>query len=60
MSPHTGAASCSAHSPWPLLAAFVLTLAGLSAQAQDDAKMKFEIYKGKKDDFRWRLKAGQR
>ena len=39
------------------LATFVLTLAGLSAQAQDDAKMKFEIYKGKKEDFRWRLKA---
>jgi uncharacterized protein YegP (UPF0339 family) len=38
------------------LAAFVLTLAGLSAQAQDE-KMKFEIYKGKKDDYRWRLKA---
>ena len=39
------------------LAAFVLALAGLSAQAQDDSKMKFEIYKGKKDDYRWRLKA---
>ena len=40
-----------------VLAAFVLTLAGLSAHAQDD-KLKFEIYKGKKEDFRWRLKAG--
>jgi uncharacterized protein YegP (UPF0339 family) len=39
------------------LATFVLTLAGLSAHAQDDAKMKFEIYKGKKEEFRWRLKA---
>ena len=39
------------------LAAFVLTLAGLSAHAQDD-KLKFEIYTGKKEDFRWRLKAG--
>lgn len=39
------------------LAAFVLALAGLSARAQDDSKMKFEIYKGKKDDYRWRLKA---
>ena len=41
-----------------LLATFTLALAGLSARAQDESKMKFEIYKGKKDDFRWRLKAG--
>jgi uncharacterized protein YegP (UPF0339 family) len=40
-----------------VLTSFALTLAGLSAQAQDDSKMKFEIYKGKKDDYRWRLKA---
>ena len=39
------------------LTAFALTIAGLSAQAQDD-KLKFEIYKGKKEDYRWRLKAG--
>jgi uncharacterized protein YegP (UPF0339 family) len=38
------------------LAVFVLTFASLSAHAQDE-KMKFEIYKGKKDDYRWRLKA---
>jgi uncharacterized protein YegP (UPF0339 family) len=40
-----------------VLASFALALAGLSARAQDDSKMKFEIYKGKKDDYRWRLKA---
>ena len=39
------------------LATFVLTLAGLTASAQDEKKMKFEIYKGKKEDYRWRLKA---
>ncbi len=39
------------------LACFVITLAGLTASGQDESKLKFEIYKGKKEDFRWRLKA---
>lgn len=39
-----------------VLASGFLALAG-SALAQD-TKMKFELYKGKDDQFRWRLKAG--
>lgn len=40
-------------------AAIVVGLLGLSAPAPaQDAKMKFELFKGKDDQFRWRLKAG--
>lgn len=40
-------------------AAIVVGLSGLAAPAPaQDAKMKFELYKGKDDQFRWRLKAG--
>jgi len=42
------------------LAAFVAGLLGLTAGeglAQDDSKMKFEVYKDKGGTFRWRLKA---
>ena len=39
--------------------AIVVGLSGLAAPAlAQDAKMKFELYKGKDDQFRWRLKAG--
>jgi uncharacterized protein len=41
------------------IASFVLALAGLSASAQKDEKMTFEVYKGKDDQFRWRLKEGE-
>lgn len=46
---------------WVGFAPFVaglLALAGGSLSAQD-AKMKFELYKGKDDTFRWRLVAGK-
>ena len=41
-------------------ALFVLTVVGLlRAQDKDDeSKLKFEIYKEKAEEFRWRLKAG--
>jgi len=43
-----------------LSAAVIVTgLLGLAAPAPaQDGKMKFEVYKGKDDQFRWRLKAG--
>jgi uncharacterized protein YegP (UPF0339 family) len=40
------------------LSSFVVALAGLSAAAKPDEKLTFEIYKGKDDQFRWRLKDG--
>jgi uncharacterized protein YegP (UPF0339 family) len=43
------------------LASFVLALCGLSclsAEARPDSKMTFEVYKGKNDQYRWRLKDG--
>ena len=41
-----------------VLTSFVLALGGLSAKARPDSKLTFEIYKGKNDQFRWRLKDG--
>jgi uncharacterized protein YegP (UPF0339 family) len=40
------------------LASFVLALVGLSAAARPDDKMTFEIYQGKDNQYRWRLKEG--
>ena len=41
------------------VAAITVMLWGFAAPAPaQDAKMKFELYKGKDDQFRWRLKAG--
>ena len=40
------------------LASFVIGLFGLSAAARPDEKLKFELYQGKDDQFRWRLKEG--
>jgi uncharacterized protein YegP (UPF0339 family) len=40
------------------LASFVIALVGLSAAARPDSKMTFELYKGKNDQYRWRLKDG--
>ena len=43
------------------LASFVVALCGLScfsAEARPDSKMTFEVYKGKNDQYRWRLKDG--
>src|SRR4029453_924148 len=39
------------------LAAFALNLTGLPASARQDEKLKFELYQGKDDQYRWRLKA---
>jgi uncharacterized protein len=36
---------------------FVFALAGLGLSAQEDGKLKFELYQGKDDQYRWRLKA---
>ncbi len=41
------------------VAAIAAVLWGFAAPAPaQDARMKFELYKGKDDQFRWRLKAG--
>lgn len=40
------------------LASFFVALLGLSAAAKPDEKLQFEIYRGKDDQFRWRLKEG--
>ena len=37
-----------------------VALAGLSAAAKPDEKLTFELYKGKNDQFRWRLKEGEK
>jgi len=37
---------------------FVFALAGLTLAAKPDDKLTFELYKGKNDQFRWRLKEG--
>jgi uncharacterized protein YegP (UPF0339 family) len=41
------------------IASFVFALVGLAASARPDEKMTFELYKGKDDQFRWRLKEGE-
>jgi uncharacterized protein YegP (UPF0339 family) len=40
------------------LASFVVALVSLSALARADGKLTFELYQGKDDQFRWRLKDG--
>ncbi len=40
------------------IASFIVALFGLSAAAKPDEKLKFELYKDKAGEFRWRLKEG--
>jgi uncharacterized protein YegP (UPF0339 family) len=43
---------------WFVLVAGLVGFAAGSVRAQDDGKLKFELYKDKAGEFRWRLKAG--